>query len=288
MAVVTSPRLVGGWWPLARVPVAIAMAMLLFVLSAILASAEPVFPELTGRVNDAANLLTAADKAALEAQLAALEARSTDQIVVVTVPSLQGYAIEDYGYQLGRKWGIGQKGKDNGVILIVAPNEHKVRIEVGRRLEPLLPDGKAGSIIAGSIAPMFRRGDFPGGIKAGVAGIESALTGDKAELEERAKRPPPPVDYSGYIQLAIWLLIVAFVIRQQMLAARAMASMTPEQRREWEHNNRGRGGGIVFLPGGIGSGSGGWSGGFGGGGGGGGGFSGGGGDFGGGGASGDW
>ena len=244
--------------------------------------ADPVLPELTGRVVDSANLLTAADRAALETELAAIEEKSTDQVVVVTVPSLQGYPIEEFGYRLGRKWGIGQKGKDNGVLLIVAPNERKVRIEVGRRLEPLLPDGRTGSIISRDIVPTFRRGDFAGGIKAGVSQIKAALYGDKSELEERAKRPPPPVDYSGYIEFAIWLLIVLFVIRQQMLAAREMANLTPEQRRA-----RQRSGGVVILPGGWGSGSGGWSGGLGGGGGGGG-FSGGGGDFGGGGASGDW
>ena len=280
MADVMAARAGRGCAPLRLLVLWLALAIAILVTPA---SAELVFPELTGRVVDNANLLTAADKAELDAKLAALEAKSTDQVVVVTVPSLQGYPIDEYGYQLGRKWGIGQKGKDNGVILIVAPNERKVRIEVGRRLEPLLPDGRTGSIISRDIVPTFRRGDFAGGIKAGVSQITAALTGDASELAERAKRPPPPVDYSGYIQLAIWLLIVAFVIRQQMLAAREYANLTPEQRRA-----RQRSGGVVILPGGFGSGSGGWSGGFGGGDSGGGGFSGGGGDFGGGGASGDW
>jgi uncharacterized protein len=269
---------------------ALALAVLWLLLGAmlaVLALAAPTFPELTGRVVDQAGLLSAADKAQLETDLAAFEAKSTDQIVVVTVPSLQGYPIDEFGTMLGRAWGIGQKGKDNGVLVLIAPIERKVRIEVGRRLEPLLPDGRAGSIIRGTILPAFRRGDFPGGIKAGVAEVKAVLEGDKAELAERAKRPPPPVDYSGYIILAIWLLIVIFAIRAQQQAAREWASLTPEQRRARQKAMRDRNNGVVILPGGFGSGSGGWSGGSGGSGGGGG-FSGGGGDFGGGGASGDW
>ena len=282
MANVMAARAFRGCAPRRLLPSMVLWIALAIAVLIAPAMADPVLPELTGRVVDSANLLTAADRAALETELAAIEEKSTDQVVVVTVPSLQGYPIEEFGYRLGRKWGIGQKGKDNGVLLIVAPNERKVRIEVGRRLEPLLPDGRTGSIISRDIVPTFRRGDFAGGIKAGVSQIKAALYGDKSELEERAKRPPPPVDYSGYIEFAIWLLIVLFVIRQQMLAAREMANLTPEQRRA-----RQRSGGVVILPGGWGSGSGGWSGGLGGGGGGGG-FSGGGGDFGGGGASGDW
>ncbi len=253
-------------------------------LWAIVAAAEPTYPELTGRVVDQAGLLTPADRAALDADLAAFETKSTDQIVVVTVRSLEGYPIDEYGTGLGRKWGIGQKGKDNGVLILVAPTERKVRIDVGRRLEPLLPDGRAGTIIRQTILPMFRRGDFPGGIKAGVAEVKAVLDGDKAELAERAKRPPPPVDITGYVVFAIWLLIVIMIIRAQMQQAALVQNMTPDQRRRWqaERARASRNGGIIVFPGG----SGGWSGGSGGGGGGG--FSGGGGSFGGGGASGDW
>ena len=262
----------------------IAALVCLALIGATLAA--PNFPELTGRVVDAANLLTPDQRARIEADLAAWETRSTDQIVVVTLPSLDGLPIEDYGLQLARKWGIGQKDKDNGVLLIVAPNDRKIRIEVGRRLEPLLPDGRVGSIIRETISPAFRRGRFDEGIRAGVAQIKGAL-GDPSELEQRSKRPPPPVDYSGYIILAIWLLIVIISIRQQMRAA-AMAPQALDRygrpvRRSRNYDPRPP----IIFPGG----SGGWSGGFGGGGGGGdsgGGFSGGGGDFGGGGASGDF
>ena len=267
-----------------------ALALTVFALLALAprAWAELTFPELTGRVVDAAGLLSAADKAALEADLAAFEATSTDQIVVVTTGSLQGYPIDEFGYQLGRKWGIGQKNKDNGVLLIIAPNERKVRIEVGRRLEPLLPDGRAGSIISKTITPTFRRGDFPGGIKAGVAEIKAVLSADKAELEDRAKRPPPPVDYSQYIFIAIWLAIFCFIFWSQFQAARQMQhNIGPDGRLQpGKRRQIGDTGPVIIFPGGFGSGSGGWSGGSGGDSGGG--FSGGGGDFGGGGASGDW
>lgn len=245
------------------------------------ALADPTFPALTGRVVDQANILSPADRSAIEAELAAHEAKSTDQIVVVTVPSLQGYAIDDFGYRLGRAWGIGQKGKDNGILLIVAPNERKVRIDVGRRLEGILPDGRTGSIIRETIIPTFRRGDFAGGIKAGLKEIEAALTGDNAELAERAKRPPPPPDYTGLIIFAIWVLIVILMMRAQYRAQQEWARLTPQQRLARQREMRDNGG-VIILPGGFGGGSGGWSGGSGGG------FSGGGGDFGGGGASGDW
>ena len=136
----------------------LALAALALLVTS--AYAEPKFPPLTGRIVDDAHLLTPADKAAIEGDLKALEGKSSDQLVVYTTNSLQGYPIEDYGYQLGRAWGIGQKGTNNGVILIVAPNEHKVRIEVGRGLEPQLTDLLSSLIIRNRILPEFRRGGF--------------------------------------------------------------------------------------------------------------------------------
>ncbi len=151
------------------------------------AAAEPKFPELTDRVVDEAGLLSGQDYAALVEELKALEDTSTDQVAVVTLKSLQGYPIEDFGYQLGRKWGIGQKGKDNGILLIVAPNERKVRIEVGRGLEPVMTDAMSKLIIENAILPAFRRGDYPGGIRAGVRDIKDVLLGDAEAVKERAK-----------------------------------------------------------------------------------------------------
>src|SRR5665213_3251246 len=102
--------------------------------------AAPKFPALTGRVVDDANVLNAETKADLTQKLAALEQKTSRQLAVVTIPSLGGYEISDYGYQLGRAWGIGQKTLNNGILFIVAPTEHKTRIEVGYGLEPIITD----------------------------------------------------------------------------------------------------------------------------------------------------
>jgi uncharacterized protein len=248
-----------------------ALALALWFSPAV---AELNFPELTGRVVDDASLLSYPEEVAITADLKALEDKSSDQLVVVTLPSLQGYTIEDFGYQLGRHWGIGTAKWDNGVLLIVAPNERKVRIEVGRGLEGTLTDALSKIIIENAILPRFREGDFAGGIKNGVRDVALVLTGDAAEVEARAKaRNDADNPLIAWIVLilwiAIWIWIVYSVWRSVRYASRAGSS-----------------GGSVFLPGpGWSGGGGGWSSG---GGGGGGGFSGGGGSFGGGGASGGW
>jgi len=245
---------------------------LAFTVCATAWAAEPQFPALTGRVVDGANLLSQSDRAVLEADLRALEGKSSDQVVVVTLPSLQGYPIEDYGYRLGRHWGIGTKELNNGVLLIVAPNERKVRIEVGRGLEPILTDALSRVIIETSILPRFRSGDFAGGIMSGVGDITRVLTGDTAELERRSKArydaDAPAVDW---LMVIFWTLIILWFIWATWQNSQPQA--------------RHRGRGPVFMPG---PGMGGGRSGGGGGGGGGGGFSGGGGSFGGGGASGSW
>jgi uncharacterized protein len=242
--------------------------------------AEPKFPPLTGRIVDDAHLLAPADKAQIESDLKSLEEKSSDQLVVFTTNSLQGYPIEDFGYQLGRAWGIGQKGTNNGVILIVAPNERKVRIEVGRGLEPQLTDLLTGLIIRNEILPRFKRGEFSAGIKVGVQDIRDVLLGDAEAVKQRAAaRPTAKRNAAGgeaLITLLFIIAIVVFVIWAQSQQARQPLAGGRYGRRQY-------GGGPIFFPGD-------WSGGRGGGGGGdgGGGFSGGGGDFGGGGASGDW
>jgi len=129
------------------------------------------FPALSGRVVDAANLLPAESRTAIVRKLAALEQRTGHQFVVVTVPGLGGHSIENYGVTLGRTWGIGRKGVNDGVLLIVAPVERKLRIEVGYGLERALRDDEARTIIDSAILPAFRAGDFPGGIAAGVDGV---------------------------------------------------------------------------------------------------------------------
>ena len=141
------------------------------------AQAAPQFPALTGRVVDEAGMLSAATQSRLAALLQQNENSSSNQLVVVTVKSLQGYAIEDYGYQLGRHWGIGQKGLDNGVLLIVAPNERKVRIEVGYGLEGTLTDALSSNIIQAVILPRFRQGQMEQGVIDGTRAILAAIAG---------------------------------------------------------------------------------------------------------------
>ena len=234
------------------------------------AAAAPQFPALTGRVVDAANILSAATKSDLDGKLAALQAKTSRQLVVVTIPSLGGYDIADYGYQLGRAWGIGQAKLNNGVLLIVAPTEHRVRVEVGYGLEPILTDAFSEIIIQNQILPSFRQSDFNGGVEKGVDALIQQLSLDTSTAEARAAaaaqqsqqqdNSDPRIGGAG-IMIAIFIFIALFRVF----------------------------GGWMFLPFLFGGGRGGWGGGgFGGGGFGGGGFGGGGGSFGGGGASGGW
>jgi uncharacterized protein len=239
--------------------------------------AQPTFPDLTGRVVDEARLLSAPREAEITAKLEALEAATGDQFVVVTVNSLQDYEIEDYGYQLGRAWGIGAAESDSGVLLIVAPNERKVRIEVGYGLEPVLTDALSNQIIQTDILPPFREGGYERGITAGVDAIDTQLRLDPEEAQARAAAAEP----SGSEAPVMPALIIAVIFI--LLFINLMRAAGGGRRR------RGRRGGIdpilvwgaaeilsSVARGGSGGGSS-----FGG-------FSGGGGSFGGGGASGGW
>ena len=146
--------------------------------------AGPPLPHLDGRVVDEADLLTPSAEAALSRQLATLEQRTRDQLVVVTVPDLHGEAIEDFGLRLGNSWGIGQRDLDNGILLIVAPNERTTRIEVGCGLEGLVTDAKAAEVIEETLLPRFRRSDYQQGIASGVDELIHVLT-------SAPKRPTP-------------------------------------------------------------------------------------------------
>src|SRR6266853_530983 len=146
-------------------------ALGLLLLCVAVAAYALTFPELSGRVVDDAGILDPSTKAALERKLAEFETKTTGQLVVVTLKSLQGTSIEDYGYQLGRHWGFGQKEKNTGALLIVAPNERKVRIEVGYGFEGTLTDAVSRLIIENSIIPRFRANDFAGGVGRGVDDI---------------------------------------------------------------------------------------------------------------------
>lgn len=244
--------------------VALAVATPLPLAGLAHAASEPKFPPLTGRVVDQAGILSEATEAKLTRALEDFERDTKRQMVVVTVPDLQGFPIEDFGYRLGRAWGIGEKGKNTGAILLVAPKQREVRIEVGYGLEGELTDAKSRQIIEQTILPHFRASDFNAGVTTGTLAILRALGWQGAGPAPQAAQPARRQDSlaSFLLPFGIFFLFVFLANRQR----------------------RGRGGvfrrGGPFMIGGLGSG------GFGGRGGGG--FGGGGGSFGGGGASGRW
>jgi uncharacterized protein len=255
------------------------LALLALCCAGAVAWAALTFPALSGRVVDEAAILDLQTTAIIEQKLATLEEKTTNQLVVVTLKSLQGTSIEDYGYQLGRSWGIGQKRDNNGVLLIVAPQDRKVRIEVGYGLEGILTDAVTRLIIENAILPRFRTGDFAGGISRGVDDIVSALSGNADDFKQRASQRPetasPAFDVGGVI---VFVIIMILIVR----------AMSGGSGGTGGRGLRGRRGGIwgsapVIFPGG-----GSWGSGSSGGGSSGGGFSGGGGSFGGGGSSGSW
>lgn len=173
--------------------------------------AAPSFPALTGRVVDQAHILSPAIQAQLTQSLDALEAKTSRQLIVVTLPSLNGYEISDYGYQLGRAWGVGQKGLDNGVLFIVAPSEHKVRIEVGYGLEPIITDALSSQILQRQVLPKFRSGDTPGGIVAGVQALVDQLSLDPSAAEMKAAQAAQGAQ-TGRSTNPVPLIVFAFVM----------------------------------------------------------------------------
>ena len=141
-------------------------------------------PILTGRVVDQASVLSPSIKDELETLLATHENNTTNQVVVVTIKSLGNSQIEEYSLELARRWGIGQKGKDNGVLLSVAPNDKQIRIEVGYGLEGILTDALGSNIINYYIIPEFKKGDIQNGIKIGAQKIIALLEGDESAKKE--------------------------------------------------------------------------------------------------------
>jgi len=264
-------------------PFALAIAaMLALAGNCVSAWAAPSFPPLTGRVVDAANIIPPDEEARLDQKLAGLEAQSHRQLVVATIPDLQGYEISDYGYQLGRAWGIGSKEHNDGALLIVAPKEHKVRIEVGYGLEGVLTDGLSSLIIQNTIVPRFKAGDMPGGIEGGTDALIHQLTLPDDQARQIAalsvQQQPRQPEQSSWVPGVFFFVMFFLVFILPSLLRR---------RRGMGYNSNGVAPMILWsVLDGLASGrssSGGSS--FGGGGGG---FSGGGGSFGGGGASGSW
>ena len=267
-----------------------AFALLLIALAA--PAAAQTFPQLTGRVVDQADLLRPEQELDLTSKSAALEAQTGRQLVIATVASLEGRTIEDYGYRLGRHWKIGDEKRDDGVLLLVAPNEKKVRIETGYGARVFLTDAVSSVIVRESILPRFKAGDMGGGITAGADQIVKMMSLSPQEAQRQAgaaaRREAQRAESGpGLIPVVFWVMIALFVLLSML-------------RRSSGKRYRRRGGGVdpwIVLwglselsqasrrGGGWGGGGSSWGGG---GGGGFGGFSGGGGSFGGGGASGGW
>ncbi len=261
---------------------AVCLALLTALFGSLALAADPSYPALSGRIVDGARLIAPEARQRIEGKLKAHEDKTSDQIVVATVPSLQGLSVEDYANGLFRFWKLGQAKTNNGVLLLVAPTERKVRIEVGYGLEGALTDALAKVIITTAVAPKFKTGDFAGGIEGGVDAIVSILAGDAEEWQRRASvrsDETSAVDIIAMVvMIALVLIIVAAFIRE--------FGGTDASRRHRLRNGR-----WVTLPqsSGWSTGAGGnWGSGSGGGSNSSGGFSGGGGSSGGGGASGDW
>lgn len=193
------------------------VAVALAAPCASLAQEGDTFPTLTGRVVDAANLLDATTVERLDTRLAAHETASSDQVVVVTVPSLGGRDIADYANRLGRAWGIGTAENDNGVLLVVAPNERDVRIEVGYGLEGALTDALAANIVRREILPAFREGDYAGGIDAGTGAILAAIEGEYAAPPAGSSGTGRDRDAQGTIGGILPLFFIAMVALPQLL-----------------------------------------------------------------------
>jgi uncharacterized protein len=201
--------IVGHVLPLRSMQVLRVAAAATALLWTVVVAVALAFPALTGRIVDQANVISADARASIETKLIDLEAKSGIQLVVATVNSLEGQEIEPYANQLFRNWKLGEKAKNNGVLLLVAPNERRVRIEVGYGLEGTLTDALAKVIISNAITPRFKAGDFSGGIARGVDDIITVLTTDASEWE---KRPALRLDNQPASDPVNWVLALIIIV----------------------------------------------------------------------------
>ena len=206
----------------------------LAALCAAAALAAANFPPLTGRVVDQANILSPVTKADLERKLADLEQKSRIQLVVATVPSLGGEEIEPYANGLFRAWKLGEAKENNGALLLIAPKERRVRIEVGYGLEGTLTDAVSSIIIANAIAPRFKAGDFNGGVTRGVDDIITALTTDSAEWK------PKPADMRAEHEASLLDTLAPFLIFLFIMFV--LSRISRQRRRQCHLHSDGHGG----------------------------------------------
>ena len=258
---------------------------------------EVALPALTERVTDLTATLSAEDRAGLTASLTALEKDKGAQIAIVLLPTTQPESIEQFGIRLAEAWKIGRKGIDDGVIVIVAKDDRRMRIEVGYGLEGAIPDAIAKRIVAEQMAPRFREGDFAGGLRATVATLDKVIRGEPLPAPV-VQTAPSSADSGDALTFLLIVFFMAGVIRSMFGLLGSLAVSGAAGWLAWTlFTSLGLAGGaalLAFALSFIRLGRGGWQsgggfpGGFGGGSSGGGGFSGGGGGFGGGGASGNW
>jgi uncharacterized protein len=279
---------------------------LLLLLSFAVAGADVAVPPLGARVTDLTGTLSGGAVARIEAKLADFEAKKGSQIAVLIVPSTQPEEIEQYGIRVADLWKLGRKGVDDGAILIVAKNDRRMRIEVGRGLEGALPDAIANRIIAETVAPHFKAGDFDGGVEAGVNQIISVVNGEPLPKPDTKWEHTPRITHLLPFLLVIVVVaggvlrsifgrvfgsiatgglagVIAWLVSHLLpigvgagVVAFLFAMLSGGTRGGWSGGGSGWGGGLGGGLGGLGGGGGG------------GGFSGGGGGFAGGGASGSW
>jgi len=294
---------------MSRVRRELARLMVFFTLWTIASGAWGIdVPSLTGRVVDLAHVLPASTVDSLSAQFADHEAKTSNQVAVLIIPSLDGDALEEFSHRVATTWRLGQKGTDNGVLLLVVPQERKLRIEVGYGLEGVLTDARSAQIIRNIIVPRFRAGDLPGGITAGVQAIVGTIEGTNNASDVQIGRHRTAEDPTAFEYVIIGIIVgtlagmmlshglqrtraflgavLAFLVAQSASIALGLAAAGVTAfllwlmlQSTWGGRTRGRGPDFMWGPGG------GWDGGsfgnnIG--------FGGGGGDFGGGGASGRW
>src|SRR4029079_12582022 len=192
------------------------LAVLVVLLVLPFTAAAKDIPPLTGRIVDQANLLTPEQRQRIETKLAQFEQQTGDQVAVLTVDSLDGEAIEDYANKVGRAWALGQKGKDNGVLLLVSKGDRKMRIEVGYGLEPVLTDLQTKIIQDQMIIPYFKKGDLGGGIEAGVNAILSTINGKPVQPAPEAQ---PSEDGGGSSSWPGFLIFGLFALGPFILNA---------------------------------------------------------------------
>ena len=204
----------------------LAAATLLALTLTMGAMAGLTFPPLSGRVVDAAHVINAPTLAKLNSQLQQLEAKSSIQVEVATVPSLQGQDIATFANEMFRTWKLGQKTANNGVLLLVAPKEHQVRIEVGYGLEGTLTDVLSNIIITHAMVPRFKNGDISGGVASGVDDIIAVLSGDKtswvARQPVRSDNQSSPV---GFVLFGLLMLVLMFLNWRAQTSGGRRASM---------------------------------------------------------------